>query len=139
MKPKVLIVENSWTMRETLRLLLSGDFDCTVAANGEAGLAQALSQPPDLLLSDVNMEGMDGYELCRRCRQEPSLQHLPIIFVSGFAPRSDSDPTLPVPDAYLVKPVKPALLIAEIHALLRRANAPVSTAASVPAQAANKA
>ncbi|NTX00445.1 response regulator [Myxococcus sp. CA051A] len=137
MKPKVLIVENSWTMRETLRLLLSGDFDCAVAANGEAGLALALSQPPDLLLSDVNMEGMDGYELCRRCRQEPTLQHIPVVFVSGYAPRSDSDPSLPVPDAYLVKPVKPALLIAEIHALLRRGSSPVQAAAS--AQAANKA
>ncbi|NTX15943.1 response regulator [Myxococcus llanfairpwllgwyngyllgogerychwyrndrobwllllantysiliogogogochensis] len=137
MKPKVLIVENSWTMRETLRLLLSGDFDCAVAANGEAGLALALSQPPDLLLSDVNMEGMDGYELCRRCRQEPALQHIPVVFVSGYAPRSDSDPSLPVPDAYLVKPVKPALLIAEIHALLRRGSSPVQAAAS--AQAANKA
>lgn len=132
MKPKVLIVENSWTMRETLRLLLSGDFDCAVAANGETGLAQALSQPPDLLLSDVNMEGMDGYELCRRCRQEPSLQHIPVVFVSGYAPRSDSDPSLPVPDAYLVKPVKPALLIAEIHALLQRGSSPPPPAAPSP-------
>lgn len=137
MKPKVLIVENSWTMRETLRLLLSGDFDCTVAANGEAGLAQALSQPPDLLLSDVNMEGMDGYELCRRCRQEPTLQHIPVVFVSGYAPRSDSDSSLPVPDAYLVKPVKPALLIAEIHALLQRGSSPPPPAAPSP-QATNK-
>ncbi|WP_163870880.1 response regulator [Myxococcus eversor] len=132
MKPKVLIVENSWTMRETLRLLLSGDFDCTVAANGEAGLAQALSQPPDLLLSDVNMEGMDGYELCRRCRQEPTLQHIPVVFVSGYAPRSDSDPSLPVPDAYLVKPVKPPQLIAEIHALLQRGSSPPPPAAPSP-------
>ncbi|MFY2563958.1 response regulator [Corallococcus terminator] len=138
MKPKVLIVENSWTMRETLRLLLSGDFDCTVAANGEAGLAQALSQPPDLLLSDVNMEGMDGYELCRRCRQEPTLQHIPVVFVSGYAPRSDSDPSLPVPDAYLVKPVKPAQLIAEINALLQRGSSPPPPAAPSP-QPTNKA
>lgn len=120
MKPKVLIVENSWTMRETLRLLLSGDFDCATAADGETGLAQALAQPPDLLLSDVNMDGMDGYELLRRCREEATLRHLPVVFVSGFAPRSGGDPSLPVPDAYLVKPVKPAVLIAEIHALLRR-------------------
>ncbi|MCP3101169.1 response regulator [Myxococcus sp. K15C18031901] len=129
MKPKVLIVENSWTMRETLRLLLSGDFDCSVAADGEAGLAQALGQPPDLLLSDVNMDGMDGYELLRRCRLEPTLRHLPVIFVSGFAPRSDADPSLPLPDAYLVKPVKPAVLIAEIHALLRQGQAPVASVA----------
>lgn len=120
MKPKVLIVENSWTMRETLRLLLSGEFDCTTAADGESGLAQALAQPPDVLLSDVNMDGMDGYELCRRFRSEDTLKHIPVVFVSGYAPRADAGDSLAVPDAYLVKPVKPPLLIAQLHALLRR-------------------
>jgi CheY-like chemotaxis protein len=119
-KPKVLIVENSWTMRETLRLLLSGEFDCTTAADGEAGLAQALARPPDVLLSDVNMDGMDGYELCRRVRAEASLKHIPIVFVSGYAPREDVAMDEAQPDAYLVKPVKPPVLIAELHRLLRR-------------------
>ncbi|MBJ6759491.1 response regulator [Myxococcaceae bacterium JPH2] len=121
MKPKVLIVENSWTMRETLRLLLSGEFDCTVSADGEAGLALALAQPPDLLLSDVNMDGLDGYALCRRFRAEPSLQHIPVVFVSGYAPRPGEAAEQPGPDAYLVKPVKPAVLIAQLHAVLQRA------------------
>ncbi|MBZ4422142.1 response regulator [Myxococcus sp. RHSTA-1-4] len=120
MKPKVLIVENSWTMRETLRLLLSGEFDCTTAADGESGLKQALAQPPDVLLSDVNMDGMDGYELCRRFRAEPSLKHIPVAFVSGYAPREGVTPDEGQPDAYLVKPVKPPVLIAELHKLLRR-------------------
>lgn len=120
MKPKVLIVENSWTMRETLRLLLSGEFDCTTAADGEAGLALALAQPPDVLLSDVNMDGMDGYELCRRFRSEPTLKHIPVVFVSGYAPREAQGPGQPSPDVYLVKPVKPQVLITELHALLRR-------------------
>jgi CheY-like chemotaxis protein len=120
-KPKVLIVENSWTMRETLRLLLSGEFDCTTAADGESGLAQALAQPPDLLLSDVNMDGMDGYELCRRFRSESALKHIPVVFVSGYAPRTDGGEAQATPDAYLVKPVKPQVLITQLHALLRRA------------------
>ncbi|MFP2925121.1 response regulator [Pyxidicoccus sp. 3LG] len=126
MKPKVLIVENSWTMRETLRLLLSGEFDCTTAADGESGLAQALAHPPDVLLSDVNMDGMDGYELCRRFRDEATLKHIPVVFVSGYAPRADAGPS--GPDAYLVKPVKPPVLIAQLHALLRRDGAAVSAA-----------
>lgn len=134
MKPKVLIVENSWTMRETLRLLLSGEFDCTTAADGESGLAQALAQPPDILLSDVNMDGMDGYELCRRFRAAPSLKHIPIMFVSGYAPRGEGSTDQPVPDAYLVKPVKPPVLIAQLHALLQRG----SGAATPTAQAAGK-
>ena len=107
MKPKVLIVENSWTMRETLRLLLSGDFDCDTAVDGETGLAHALAHPPDLLLSDVNMDGMDGYELRRRFLAEPTLKHIPVIFVSGYQPRVDPDDTPDPgrPDTYLVKPV----------------------------------
>ena len=122
-KPKVLIVENSWTMRETLRLLLSGEFDCTTAADGESGLQLALAHPPDVLISDVNMDGMDGYALCGRFRAEPTLKHIPVVFVSGYAPRTDGPPDQPVPDAYLVKPVKPPVLIAQIHALLRKERA----------------
>ncbi|XXF76730.1 response regulator [Myxococcaceae bacterium GXIMD 01537] len=120
MKPKVLIVENSWTMRETLRLLLSAEFDCTTAVDGESGLAQMLAAPPDLLISDVNMDGMDGYELCGRVRAEPRLSHLPVVFVSGYAPREVLSPGTAAPDAYLIKPVRPPVLIATLQELLGR-------------------
>lgn len=118
-KPHVLIVENTRTMRETLRLVLSGDFDCAVAESGEAGLEKMLQRPPDLLLSDVNMDGMDGYELLRRVRLEPRLQHLRVAFLSGYPPR-DNEPAISQPDIYLQKPVKPPELIAQLHALLRQ-------------------
>lgn len=119
MKPKVLIVENSWTMRETLRLLLSGEFDCSTAEDGETGLSRMLEAPPDLLISDVNMDGMDGYELCGRVRTEPRLQHIPIVFVSGYPPREDAAP-LTRPDAYLVKPVRPPVLLSTLSEVLKR-------------------
>jgi CheY-like chemotaxis protein len=116
-KPQVLIVENTRTMRETLRILLSGEFDCTVAESGEEGLARMLEQPPALLLSDVNLDGMDGYELCRRVRTEPQFQHIRIAFLSGYPPRL-GEPLHSQPDVYLMKPVKPPELIAQLHALL---------------------
>lgn len=119
-KPKVLIVENSWTMRETLRLLLSGDFDCSTAEDGETGLSRMLEAPPDLLLSDVNMDGMDGYELCGRVRAEPRLQHIPIVFVSGYPPREEVSPPTARPDAYLIKPVRPPVLLSTLHEVLQR-------------------
>ena len=119
-KPKVLIVENSWTMRETLRLLLAGDFDCATAEDGISGLAQMMESPPDVLISDVNMDGMDGYELCGRVRAEPLLQHIPVVFVSGYAPRDGLESAAATPDAYLVKPVRPPLLISKLHELLQR-------------------
>jgi CheY-like chemotaxis protein len=115
-KPKVLIVEDSRTMRETLRILLSLDFDCRVAEHGADALAQALAAPPDLILSDVEMQGMDGYELLRRVRAQPSLAHVAFVLLSGHAPRPDRHDA----DLYLVKPVRPAVLIERIHSLLRR-------------------
>lgn len=118
MKPQVLIVENARTMRETLRLLLSVDFDCVLAVNAEEGLALMQARPPDLLLSDVSLDKMDGYELCRRVRTDPRLQHLPVVLISGHAPRLE-DPSLIHPDAYFIKPVKPPELIARLLSLLR--------------------
>ncbi|MFP2905703.1 response regulator [Pyxidicoccus sp. 3LFB2] len=133
MKPKVLIVENSRTMRETLRLLLSGEFDCTTAADGESGLSQALASPPDVLLSDVSMDGMDGYELFRRFRSEPTLKHIPVVFVSGYQPRANDGTGQPSPDAYLIKPVQPPLLITQLHALLRKGEPlPAAEAGATP-------
>ena len=116
MKPRVLIVDDSWSMRQSLRLLLSPDFDCALAEGGASALDQARQQPPDIIVSDVSMEGMDGYELCRRVRAEPPLQKVPFLFISGHAPRGD------VPEAanaYLIKPVEPSLLIARLHELLQ--------------------
>ncbi|HEX8701670.1 MAG TPA: response regulator [Myxococcaceae bacterium] len=118
MKPQVLIVENSRTMRETLRLLLCGEFDCVLVVNAEEGLARMQERPPDLLLSDVSLDKVDGYELCRQVRADPRLQHLPVILVSGYAPRL-GDASVVHPDAYFTKPVKPAELIARMHSLLR--------------------
>jgi CheY-like chemotaxis protein len=103
-------------MRETLRLLLAGEFECTVVASAEEGLELMLVRPPDLLLSDVNLDGMDGYELCRRVRAEPRLQHIGIVFLSGYPPRPGAPSS---PDVYLIKPVRPPELIAQLRAVLR--------------------
>jgi CheY-like chemotaxis protein len=115
-KPRVLIVDDSWSMRQTLRLLLAPDFDCALAENGTSALDQARQNPPDIIVSDVNMDGMDGYELCRRVRAEPPLQKVPFLFISGHAPRPDMPEAA---DAYLIKPVQPAVLIARLHELLQ--------------------
>ena len=115
-KPKVLIVEDSRTMRETLRILLSLDFDCQAAEDGASALVQALACPPDLILSDVEMRGVDGYELLRRVRALPTLAHVRVVLLSGHAPQPG---VASGEDLYLVKPIRPAVLIERIHALLR--------------------
>ena len=113
--PRLLIVEDSLTMRETLRILLSQDFECQVAEDGARGLVQALAAPPDLILSDVEMRGVDGYELVRRVRAQPMLAGCRLVLLSGHAPRTEEHGA----DLYLVKPVRPALLIECLHRLLR--------------------
>lgn len=114
-KPLVLIVEDSRTMRETLRVLLSLDFECRLAEEGADALAQALARPPALIVSDVEMQGMDGYELLRRVRAEPALAGVQVVLLSGHAPRPGESGV----DLYLVKPVRPAVLIEQLHELLR--------------------
>ena len=115
MKPRVLIVDDSWSMRQTLRLLLAPDFDCAMAESGACALAHARQSPPDIIVSDVLMEGMDGYELRRRVRAEPVLEKVPFIFLSGREPQPDL--TLGG-DLHLVKPVPPELLLARLNELL---------------------
>lgn len=115
MKPRVLIVDDSRSMRLTLRFLLAPDFDCALAEDGDAALAHARTHPPDVIVSDVSMAGMDGYELCRRVREETPLREVPFLFLSGHAP----DPGTPASGhAYLVKPVEPTLLISRLHELV---------------------
>jgi CheY-like chemotaxis protein len=103
-------------MRQTLRLLLSPEFDCALAENGPSALDRARQSPPDIIVSDVNMDGMDGYELCRRVRAEPLLQQIPFLLISGHPPRPDMPEAA---DAYLIKPVQPAVLIARLYAMLQ--------------------
>jgi CheY-like chemotaxis protein len=120
-KPKVLIVDDSWSMRQTLRMLLAPEFDCAIAEDGVTALAQAREHRPDIIVSDVSMEGMDGYELCRQVRSEPPLRHVPFLFISGHSPRDEV--ALSSADAYLVKPVRPDTLIERLHQMLPSASA----------------
>jgi CheY-like chemotaxis protein len=124
-KPRLLIVDDSWSMRQTLRLLLAPDFDCALAEDGASALNHAKTHPPDIILSDVNMAGMDGFELCRRVRAEPPLEQVPFLFLSGHEPPAG---VREQGHSYLVKPVPPALLVSRLRELIppRRAM-PAST------------
>jgi CheY-like chemotaxis protein len=114
-KPRVLIVDDSWSMRQTLRLLLSADFECLLSESALQALAHARQSAPDIILADVNMEGMDGYELRRQVRAEPALRQVPFLFLSGMPPRVSE---LSDEDVYLLKPVPPDQLLSQLHALL---------------------
>jgi signal transduction histidine kinase/CheY-like chemotaxis protein len=95
-------------------------FTVREAGSGEEGLERAAAQPPDLILVDNIMPGMDGLEAIRRLRQLPGLASLPIIMISASASAADQQSSIAVgADSFLSKPVDFDLLLAEIGRLLK--------------------
>ncbi|MBK9745144.1 MAG: response regulator [Chloroflexi bacterium] len=84
--PKLLVIEDESTVRETLVEILSlAGYETLAAANGEAGVELALAAPPDLIICDVAMPGLDGFGVLKRLQQVDKLADVPIIFLSGQA------------------------------------------------------
>ena len=113
---EVLIVEDHDDTREALAALLeSQQVHVRTAANGAAGIAAALSHKPDVVLCDLAMPGVDGYEVARRLRQEPGWSAVPIFALSGYGMPLDRERTLAAGfSAHLVKPVDAAELMSLI-------------------------
>jgi two-component system cell cycle response regulator len=88
MAQTILIVDDNLSAQETLEELLSGQgYDLVFASNGEEALAQAVQLSPDIIVLDVMMPGIDGFEVCRRLRVEPRLAEVPVIMVTALDDR----------------------------------------------------
>lgn len=79
----ILIVDDELVSRKTLEKLLSSIDECDSAENGEDALKIVSERRPDLILLDISMTGIDGYEVCRRLKAEPQTEPIPIIFLSA--------------------------------------------------------
>jgi CheY-like chemotaxis protein len=122
---RVLIIDDSEETCRVIADVLSGEgYEVSSAAEGTAGLAQAVTTHPDLILCDIMMPGMSGYEVLSALRREPSTAVTPVIFLTGMggseAVRAGMNYGA---DDYLVKPVFPADLIAAVAARLERSAA----------------
>ena len=83
-KPKVLIVDDTPENIQVLMEMLKDQYTIVAAINGEKALKMAVAEPmPDLILLDIMMPGMDGYEVCRKLKADEQVQHIPIIFVTA--------------------------------------------------------
>src|SRR5450432_2599394 len=82
-RPRLLAIDDDPAVLRLINRVLSGEYDVTLAADGEEGLRLALASPPDLILSDVSMPVMTGPELLRQLRLEPSLAEIPLIVLTG--------------------------------------------------------
>jgi diguanylate cyclase (GGDEF)-like protein len=112
----VLVVDDERINLEILRSVLKDM--CTVrgAINGEQALKAArLDPPPDLILLDIQMKGMDGYEVCRRLKSDPLTRHIPVIFVTGKDQEDDETMGFDVGAVdYINKPIRPAIVRARV-------------------------
>jgi two-component system cell cycle response regulator DivK len=89
------------------------------AWDGEAALTEAAAKRPDLILMDIQLPGLDGYEVTRRIKADPSLTHIPIIAVTSYALSGDDEKArLAGCDAYVTKPYSPRQLLAKIREFL---------------------
>lgn len=134
MKPRILIIEDDPDIAESIRYNLErgGDFAAQVALSGEEGLLAALPRgrtagaaadsAPDLIILDLNLPGMSGFELCRRLRTEEATARTPIIMVTARVDENDKVRGLELgADDYITKPFSVRELVARVRAALRRA------------------
>ena len=113
----VLVVEDDPIAAELLRDLLGQAYQVTLATGGEAGLAAAAATTaPDLILLDVTMEGMDGYEVCRRLKASPATCDIPVIFLTGRVDARDEHLGLELGAVdYIHKPFQREVVLARVR------------------------
>jgi len=116
----ILVVEDQEDNRQILRDLLgSAGYDLTEAEDGEEAIAAVARRRPDLILMDIQLPVMDGYEATRRIRTNPDLRSVPIIAVTSYALAGDQDKALAAGcDGYVTKPYSPRDLLAKVRAYL---------------------
>jgi putative two-component system response regulator len=124
-KPLVLVVDDSPVNLSTISALLKDQYRVKVANNGERGLKIANSDtPPDLILLDIMMEGIDGYEVCRSLKANPQTAGIPVVFLTGKSGVEDEEKGLLLGAVdYITKPISPPIVMARVktHLALKAA------------------
>jgi two-component system, cell cycle response regulator DivK len=117
MSKRILVVEDQPDNRRILRDLLgNAGYELIEAETGEEALTAVEAQRPDLILMDIQLPVMDGYEATRRIRSNPELKSIPIIAVTSYALAGDEAKALAVGcNAYVTKPFSPRALLAKVQ------------------------
>jgi two-component system alkaline phosphatase synthesis response regulator PhoP len=124
MEKKILVIEDDpATSRLVDYSLRHEGYQVITSSNGLEGLRKARSESPDLIILDVMLPGMDGFEICHRLRAEPDTLKLPILMFSAKAQEIDKDTGIKVgADDYLTKPSAPAEIVRRVKKLLLKNN-----------------
>ncbi len=117
---RILLVEDTEDNRQIMRDLLGAtSFELLEAHDGKQGVAIATSAVPDLILMDIQLPEMNGYEAIRLIKANPLTSHIPIIVVTSYALSGDEDEAIAAGcDAYIPKPFSPRMLLALIREFL---------------------
>jgi two-component system cell cycle response regulator DivK len=117
MNRRILVVEDQEDNRRILRdLLASAGYEMIEAVTGEEGVALAAARRPDLILMDIQLPALDGYEATRRIKGDPALRAIPVIAVTSYALSGDDRKAFEAGcDAYVTKPFSPRQLLAKIR------------------------
>ena len=120
MTKRILVVEDQEDLRGILSDLLAGSgYEMLEAADGQAGVDKAKTEKPDLILMDIQMPVMDGYEATRQIKTDPDLKSIPIVAVSSFAMKGDEEKARASGcDHYITKPYSPTQLLKTVRSLL---------------------
>jgi len=117
MSKRILVVEDQEDNRQILRdLLANAGYDMIEAEDGQQAIVAATEHRPDLILMDIQLPMLDGYEATRRIKADPALSRIPIIVVTSYALSDDEEKARAAGcDAYVAKPYSPRALLAKIR------------------------
>ena len=118
-RTRILLIEDNVDLRTFMRVELSSRYDIIEAGDGREGLTKAIKENPDLIITDVMMPEMDGFELCRKIREEPETSHVPIIMLTAKSSEEHNLEGVEVgADVFLAKPLNMLKLTPQIENLL---------------------
>ena len=120
--PKILLIEDNEMNRDMLsRRLVRRGYEVAIAVDGEQGLAMARAEAPALVLMDMSLPGIDGWEVTRQLKASPETRGIPVIGLTAHAMAGDRDKALAAGcDDFDTKPVELTRLLEKIEALLRQ-------------------
>lgn len=135
---RVLVIEDNPINLELMTYLLRAwGHEAVTATDGEAGVALARAEPPDLVVCDIQMPGLDGYEVARLLRADALLRDLPLVAVTAYAMVGDEDKALAAGfDMHIPKPIEPEHFMAALSQLLPGRAAEPAASTAKPAGAA---
>jgi two-component system phosphate regulon response regulator PhoB len=121
-KARILAVDDEEDILELIRYNLTKEgYNVDLALNGEEALEQARAKVPELVLLDLMLPGLDGLDVCREIKQDPTISHIPILMVTAKGEEADIVLGLEMgADDYITKPFSPRVLLARVRTILRR-------------------